>query len=323
MKLIWLLVGWVVAVSGGARVYAGGPLLSEEAYGKIIKAVVRDRAGNLWFATSWAGVFRYDGKAFTRYSMKDGLASDAVNAIHEDQGGVLWFGTDKGVSRYDGRAFSGFSLQAFGAAAPTITSIVRDKAGALWFGVWGAPGDAGVYRYDGTQVMHLLRDKPIQGIVADDAGGVWLNTFRYDGQVFTDFSGREHAFKEAVFCSLLDRAGNVWFGVRSDGLYRYDGRAFTWFPEKDGTFGRVTGLFQDSAGRIWLGGDIRFGTEKGGLAAYDGKSFVHFPQVHALGMFSVWAIAEDRSGNLWFGGRGGKLLRYDGDSFADLSAELR
>src|ERR1051326_168842 len=32
-----------------------------------------------------------------------GLPSDRVNAIAEDAGGGLWFGTDSGLVRYDGR----------------------------------------------------------------------------------------------------------------------------------------------------------------------------------------------------------------------------
>lgn len=329
-SLLMAMATW--GLQARAEALAEGKLLSDDAYGKIVKCAARDRAGNLWFATSWAGVFRFDGDSFAHFSRKDGLASDAVNVIFEDNDGVLWFGSDNGVSRYDGRTFSNLPLQAApGAAdfflrppppatsAKNVTSITQDKAGNLWFGLWGAPGDAGAYRYDGKQLVRFLPQYPTQGIVVDNDGGVWLNSKRYDGQMFTDFAGAANVFKDQVFCSLKDRAGNLWFGVRDDGLYRYDGKAFAWFPAKAGSFERVTCLFQDKYGRIWLGGDIRFGTDKGGLARYDGNSFVHFPQVYGLGMYSVWAATEDLHGNLWFGGRGGKLVRYDGKEFVDFS----
>lgn len=340
MKLILFVGVLLAAMAGGARAQTAAPapgkLLSEDAYGKIVKCALRDRAGNLWFGTSWAGAFRYDGKTFTRVGARDGLPSDTVNAIYEDRAGVLWFGTDKGVYRYEGGKFSAFPLKAAASFAafigrpaeseepvPTVTSIIQDKAGNLWFGLWGPPGSAGAYRYDGKQLTRFLPENPTQGLLADESGGVWLNTKRYDGQAFTDFSGQPHAFKEAVFASLKDKDGNLWFGVRDNGLYRYDGQAFTWFPASAGTFERVTCIFQDSVGRLWLGGDIRHGTDKGGLCYYDGKTFVQFPQVYDFGMYSVWAAAEDGAGNLWFAGRGGKLLRYDGKGFVDFSEALR
>lgn len=338
MKMIFLLGLLAAVMTGNAPAQAvapdGGQLLSATDYGKIIKCAVRDRAGNLWFGTSWAGAFRYDGKAFVRVGVKEGLPTDMVNAIHEDRSGVLWFGTDRGVYRYEDGRFSLFPLQVaagvplFGArapqedATPTVTSIAQDRAGNLWFGLWGPPGSAGAYRYDGRRLTRFRPEKPTQGILADGNGGVWLNSMRYDGQGFTDFSGREHAFREAVFCSLADREGNLWFGVRDNGLYRYDGKAFTWYPASAGTFERVTCLFQDKAGRVWVGGDIRHGTDKGGLCYYDGKSFVPFPQVSDLGLYGVWAAAEDADGNLWFAGRGGKLVRYDGKGFTDFSGSL-
>lgn len=313
----------------------GRRLLSDSDYAKIIKCVVRDRAGNLWIATTWAGVFRTDGDTFTHFSAKDGLASDCVNTIYEDKNGVLWFGTDKGVTRYEHGTFSNFPLHAaesgqalFGrppkpeSPANYVASISQDRAGNLWFGIWGPPGSAGAYRFDGQRLTRFLPEKPIQGIIGDAAGGVWLNSTRYDGQSLIDLSGQANAFKEAVVCSLQDREGNLWFGVRSAGLYRYDGKAFTYFSETAGAFGRTTCLFQDRTGRLWLGGDVRFGTEAGGLSYYDGKSFVPVPQVFDFGLYGVWAAAEDPRGNLWFAGRGGKLLRYDGKTFTDFSAAL-
>lgn len=50
-----------------------------------------DRAGNIRFTTN--GVDRYDGKSFTNFSEKDGLANPSVQSIFEDEGGKLRIGT--------------------------------------------------------------------------------------------------------------------------------------------------------------------------------------------------------------------------------------
>jgi ligand-binding sensor domain-containing protein len=34
-----------------------------------------------------------------------------------------------------------------------------------------------------------------------------------------------------IHCSLMDKDGNLWFGTRNNGLYRYDGKSFASFSE--------------------------------------------------------------------------------------------
>lgn len=310
--------------------------LPDSNYGRIIKCARRDHAGNLWFATTWVGVLRYDGKKFTQFSVKDGLCSNEVNTILVDAAGKIWFGTQQGVCCYDGKTFINFplpkpelSVNLLSKSVPSspsnkmVESIFQDRAGNLWFGIWGGPGNAGAYRYDGKTFRHFFPETPIQGIVEDREGGIWLNRQRYNGKTFTDFSGRKDVLKEGVFCSLKDRDGNVWFGVRANGLHRYNGQDFTYFSAKDGLFdNRVSCIFQDKKGGLWLGSDMRFGSEKGGLCRYDGKTFTHFSAIYKLGMNSIWAATEDQQGNIWFGGRSGKLCRYNGKTFKDYSSAI-
>lgn len=46
----------------------------------------------------------------TFYSVKDGLPSNRVSAIHKDKNGFLWFGTDQGLCRYNGQNFKRISI---------------------------------------------------------------------------------------------------------------------------------------------------------------------------------------------------------------------
>ena len=58
--------------------------------------------GSIWAGTWGGGVARYDGKSWSNYSTRDGLAGNVVYSIAQDAQGVLWFGTNHGVSRFDG-----------------------------------------------------------------------------------------------------------------------------------------------------------------------------------------------------------------------------
>ena len=37
-----------------------------------------------------------------------------------------------------------------------------------------------------------------------------------------------------VGCQLLDKDGNLWFSIRGEGVYRYDGKSFINFTTEDG-----------------------------------------------------------------------------------------
>ena len=42
---------------------------------------------------------------------------------------------------------------------------------------------------------------------------------------------------QVLGCSLKDKTGNIWFGTTGEGVYRYDGKVFTQFTQKDGLCG--------------------------------------------------------------------------------------
>ena len=70
----------------------------------------------------------------------------------------------------------------------------------------------------------------------------------------------------------------------------------------------IRSIFQDSKESLW------FGTIGDGVVRYDKKTLRYFSKADGFINSSVFAIDEDRSGNLWFGTDQG-VYRYDGKSF--------
>lgn len=70
--------------------------------------ITGDQQGNLWIGTIDAGLWKYNGTAFTCYTTKDGLAGNSIEALLYDTNGTLWIGTDKGVTKYNGSTFNDF-----------------------------------------------------------------------------------------------------------------------------------------------------------------------------------------------------------------------
>lgn len=197
-------IGGPVSRQSACSNAAGKTAAADSGYGQIVKCSIRDSAGRLWFGTTWQGLFCYDGIKFIHYTIKNGLPSNQVNSLCQDATGLIWLGTNRGVCYFDGKGFNPFSLTT-GSKSPgyfpapatadnagqSIECIVQDKAGNLWFGVWGGPGNAGAYRYDGKTITHFMPERPVQGIVQDDQGGIWLNSKRFNGGAFTDFPAKK------------------------------------------------------------------------------------------------------------------------------------
>ena len=112
--IIWFGAG------AGTFYYDGKNLtnITEKAAIYWTNSIFEDRNGNLWFATEdgsgqldeSGGVWRFDGKSFTKFTTKEGLIHNGVFCSVEDKSGNLWFGTrNMGLCRYDGKTFTKFS----------------------------------------------------------------------------------------------------------------------------------------------------------------------------------------------------------------------
>ncbi len=157
-----------------------------------VTEIIEDRQGNIWFGRSGYGACKYDGRSFTQFTKKDGLASNCVQAMEEDKQDNLWFGCrvaerdhpdadkrtgDGGLSRYDGQIFMQYT-NVEGLSKNDIYAICTDKTGNLWIGANGL----GVYQYDGqtftmykgTDRMDLTYSFGVQSILEDRHGTIWL-----------------------------------------------------------------------------------------------------------------------------------------------------
>src|SRR5262245_22680243 len=105
-----------------------------------IQRLFVDSKRRLWIASSLGGIARIDDPAAKRpaaitYTVAEGLSSNRVQSIVEDNWGRLYIGTSHGLDRLDpatGR-IRHFTT-ADGLANNQVISSYRDGQGALWFG---------------------------------------------------------------------------------------------------------------------------------------------------------------------------------------------
>ena len=323
-------------------------LQKEKEHPKLIKTIgnprygnvncsLQDKAGNLWFGTTENGLYKYDGKSFRQFLVADGLNSNSINDILEDKDGKIWIGTKEGLCLYDGKTFANIQIPLPKNLPPNknklyqthiVFDIMQDKAGKLWFVTID-----GVYIYDGKSFTLFVIDEAANGMMSsndkverifeDKAGNIWFGgrtnegVYRYDGKSVTNLKLKE-LFQNGPkpkphnwgWPQMQDKNGNIWFS-NWGGAYRYDGKSFTSFTKRDGlAIGEVTRIIEDKNGNLLFGG-------ADGLCRYDGKSFTCFKD--SLINPWIWAILEDKTGNLWVGTRETGLYLFDGKIFINYS----
>lgn len=107
--------------------------------GRILGMLI-DRSRRLWFATNLSGLCRVDDPAaphptFVMYTKKDGLSSNDIRCIVEDQRGTIYVGTSRGVDVLDpGTGRIKHYSRADGLSSNEINVAYCDHEGVLWFG---------------------------------------------------------------------------------------------------------------------------------------------------------------------------------------------
>lgn len=269
---------------------------------KNIRSIFQDRKGNFWFGTNGAGVYRYDTKTLTQFTVKEGLADNQVIYIQEDDLGNLWFESSNfDISKYDGKMFTTQTNKA------NITNGSnadwKFKNNNLWFYAGG-----GVFRYSNLSLDYLP-----------------FVTKTTQGQTNIPFSLSRYG----VYCILKDKKENIWFGTQAEGVCKYDGETLTWFKEKGLAGPAVLGLFEDSKGNLW------FGNNGAGLFRFDGKKLTNFTEEKGLSnadfrasgktgsgtLARVYSINEDNNGNIWIGTVDAGVWKYDGNNLTNYTTK--
>jgi len=96
-----------------------------------IFAILIDPKGNKWFGTWGGGVSRFDGKRWTNFTTKEGLAGNIVYALDRDASGTLWAGSNHGLSRFDGIHWKSYT-RADGLVGDDVYAVATDPDGNVW-----------------------------------------------------------------------------------------------------------------------------------------------------------------------------------------------
>lgn len=284
--------------------------------------VLQDRSGFLWLGTE-SSLQRYDGYELRdfRHDPRDpsSLSSSEVMVQHEEQSGILWFGTrTRGVNRYDPArgTFERFqlrgevSLTESSESSPLPADIVSEPSGRLWIATY----EEGLIRLEPhTRKLATFRAGSVPGSLATDQTNVlfvdsgsrlWvahaLGVDRFDAEQGTFEHFRVEG--EPSVIALGESAGRLWAVSGDGGLHFWSGQGF----ERKASFG--TGCFDVEGGED---GSFWCGTYGQGLYYLDNRlenlrvARHQAEDPESLSSDEIWSLHFDRVGLLWISGRNG------------------
>lgn len=213
---------------------------------------------DLWFeAGTKEGAFRYDGEKITYLAFPSHKALSptdnlfAVTSISKGKNNMIWFGTYAGIFGYNGSGFTIINDETLGLDRKTaplhIRSLLEDTKGRLWIGNNGI----GVLLKEGSSIINFSEKNNLIHPASKKRGDKSL-----PGTL------------EHVFTIAEDRQGNIWFGDRDAGIWKYDGKGMKNYTTKDGlTNDFALEIYEDSNGKLW------FGMANGDIYQYNGATF--------------------------------------------------
>ncbi|MCH5598988.1 ligand-binding sensor domain-containing protein [Niabella ginsengisoli] len=214
---------------------------------------------------------------FRNYSVNNGMSSNTVWNIIQDDQGYMWFGTKNGLNRFDGHTFKVYQAQTN--PSPTsgnsfVHSICRYDSTRFWIGT-----------EDGLYVLDLVKEQ---------------------------FSKIKVLGSDIIFSILRDNKGAMWVGTRSNGLYKYDAAKNHFSNYRKGAGSRsishnqIRRLQQDNDGNIWIG---TFGEGVDVLNPATGlvRNIKSGNTDQHISSNFILSLYKDLRGNIWIGTLSGGL----------------
>lgn len=215
---------------------------------------------------------------FRNYSVSNGLSSNTVWTIAQDNKGFMWFGTKNGLNRFDGYTFKTYQnnkQDSLSLGNNFIHAICRIDEKTFWIGT-----EEGISELD-----------------------LETETFRRVRELGSD----------VIFDIISDSHGTIWVATRGNGLFSYNKatKKFRKFMSRKGdenslSINHIRRLAEDGNGHIWIG---TFGE---GIDVLDPVTmkFRHYRAWRTPGSLSenqVLTLYRDLQGNMWVGTLSGGL----------------
>ena len=288
---------WIGTYGGGLNRFDGISFreysLKDSLPGQIISALCEAPNGDIWVGTTWGGAGRYDGKHFETFHKHNGLLSNTTLATHTHQNTVLLGMAEGGIYQYD---YSSKLIKRI-STRPNVSALTSDNQQVIWAGVENS-----------LLQLNNGKEKEI-ALPGSNGKKITVNKLTYNksGFIYVGTSSGLHIlhissgkFIENHLTALLrgkditdiiiTSDNNVMISTRSGELIisKKNSEEYSLYNENNGLItGGIFCLFEDNAGRIWIG------SNGNGLIRWRSQAFTYFSNVKDLNASDVFRIVED------------------------------
>ncbi len=302
------------AASGGGVWWASEKELLLWRDGEVVKTIPRLVGHQLDEVSIWEGgdesiwvagerhglvIYQTQSDGHIVCGRDEGLANNALLAIHPDSEGNIWLGSDGGgLTRIRPRSFMSYGYDE-GLVQPMVNSVIEMSPGNLLVGTHGG----GVVPFDGHRFGAPLERGVLNGqswiqvLEKGEDGAIWLGTY---GEGLVYLQGDEYLnlrWKDIssrhVYSLLFDSRGLLWVGTER-GILSIEGKKpvsrFRIRPKEDG---RIVEIVEDEHGLIWAT------THLGILFKQEGEAFSLQTSLSGLEVGHVNGMYYDESVGFW------------------------
>jgi len=241
-------------------------------------------------------------------TVADGLPSNSINGIAEDQSGYLWIATSDGLARYDGITFRVWRA-GDGLLDNYLWSVHVDARNRVWVGTSQAglavlDTDRRTFRhYDSHNTPGIGSDN-VWSVTSTPDGATWFGTASAglhrlgpDGRVtrFVPEADDPHSLPSLEVSQLrTTQNGDLWVATR-DGAARWNGHGFDRIPSDAFASPVINSIGVQSDGSLWFGTPRGVGT-RGTDGRFDAAPFRHLGRDATV----LDILVRDRAGQYWF-----------------------
>jgi len=175
---------------------------------------------------------------FQNLSIGNGLPSNTINSIVQDESGFIWIGTEEGLCRYDAYSIKTFKYSGQEVSIPSNRiSCLYLENNLLWVGTWNGICTINILTFEITPV-NIGENSAIRAIQKDNDDWIWIGTgnglIHYNKtdrsyKVFTDKNSK--LSHNTIRCFYKSGNGDLWIGT-FDKLNRYRDGQFETFDLK-------------------------------------------------------------------------------------------
>jgi streptogramin lyase len=323
----------------------------------FIQSLEITSAGMVWAGTV-SGVSSFDGKTWNSHILNQG---SLVNCIAEAPNHTIWFGVDNQLFSFDGTKWKVYKFET-GTGLGFIMSISFNDSGDLFFidskgnfvqftqtqkieKIFNLPGAAEAFRLSNNEFIigshnqglyHInngsvnqiksedsLNGKIISSILVNNSGTIWIGTNQglslFDGNKWSYIKKDDGLISNSVLSIQSSSDGSIWVQTEK-GISHFENDKWTNYPIGLDPMNRYTSnMIVSPDDSVWV-------MTYSGLTQFDGTTWktIDSPLTFPLTWEPILrkTLYSDANNNIWVGSDKGKLYRYDGQHWTQLSIPI-